>query len=96
MLSKFNHDATVSWILKAAVGTLAIITVIVIAVLAVSLFWEGFDRQAILGILGPVINTIIGAFVGLLGGLTLNGNGIKDPATRLNSHKDNQPVENNT
>jgi uncharacterized membrane protein len=93
MLSKFNHDATVSWILKAAVGTLAVITIIVIAVLAVSLFWEGFDRQAILGILGPVINTIIGAFVGLLGGLTLNGNGITHKSDTSDNANDDTKIE---
>lgn len=69
-----KYDKTISWILKIAVGTLSLITIIVIVILALSLFWDKVDQQMILGILGPAINTIIGAFVGLLGGLTLNGN----------------------
>jgi hypothetical protein len=76
MINQFHHDATVSWILKTAVGTLAAVTVLVIVILSLSLFWSGIDSQYILGILGPAINTIIGAFVGLLGGLTLNGHGL--------------------
>ncbi len=71
----YEHEKTISWILKTAVGTLAVITVLVIMILSVLLFYKIIDTQIILGILGPAVNTIIGAFVGLLGGLTLNGNG---------------------
>ena len=89
MINKFNHDATISWILKTAVGTLAVVTILVIIILSLSLFWDDTDRQSILGILGPAINTIIGAFVGLLGGLTLNGNGLNGGVSKGTVATDN-------
>jgi hypothetical protein len=33
------------------------------------------DNQQIFAIIGPAFNTVIGAFVGLLGGLSLSGDG---------------------
>jgi hypothetical protein len=35
------------------------------------------DNQQIFAIIGPAFNTVIGAFVGLLGGLSLSGDNSK-------------------
>jgi hypothetical protein len=63
----------VNWILKVTVGTLSAIIAIVVIVLAISLFLptDQVDNQKIFEIIGPAFNTVIGAFVGLLGGLSL-------------------------
>lgn len=64
----------INWILKVAVGSLASIMLAVVIALIVALFVpnEMVDNKDIFPIVGPAFNTIIGAFVGLLGGLSLN------------------------
>jgi fumarate reductase subunit D len=65
----------IRWILKVTVGTLASICVVVVLALLVGIFMpnELVDNQQIFAIIGPAFNTVIGAFVGLLGGLSLSG-----------------------
>jgi hypothetical protein len=63
---------TVEWILRVTVVTLAMIMMAVIATLMVGLFMKDIDNTEIFSIIGPAFNTIVGAFVGLLGGLSLN------------------------
>lgn len=62
-----------NWILKVTVGTLASIVLMVVAVLMVGVFLpnEQVDNKDIFSIIGPAFNTVIGAFVGLVGGLQL-------------------------
>ena len=69
----------IRWILKVTVGTLASICVVVVLALLVGIFMpnELVDNQQIFAIIGPAFNTVIGAFVGLLGGLSIGGNGEK-------------------
>lgn len=69
----------VHWILKVTVGTLASICVCVVFALLIGIFMpnELVDNQQIFAIIGPAFNTVIGAFVGLLGGLSIGGNGEK-------------------
>ena len=64
-----------NWILKVAVGTLASVMVAVVLVLMIGIFLpnDQIDNKEILAIIGPAFNTVIGAFVGLLGGLSING-----------------------
>ena len=69
-----NHDDLLPWILKVTVGTLAIICLSVVAVLLYGFFDNQVDNKEIFSIIGPAFNTVIGAFVGLLGGLSLNKN----------------------
>lgn len=66
----------IHWILKVTVGTLASITVAVVIVLLSGIFFQSVDNEDIFAIIGPAFNTVIGAFVGLLGGLSLSN---KDP-----------------
>ena len=61
-----------NWILKVTVGTLAIIVVAVVLVLMGGLFNPIVDNNKIFEIIGPAFSTVIGAFVGLLGGISLN------------------------
>jgi len=65
---------TVEWILRVTVVTLSAIMMAVIATLMFGLFNNDVDNTEIFAIIGPAFNTIVGAFVGLLGGLSLNAN----------------------
>jgi hypothetical protein len=72
---------TVEWILRVAVATLAMIMLSVIYTLMVGLFTQDVDNKEIFSIIGPAFNTIVGAFVGLLGGLSLNSMNEKEAPT---------------
>jgi capsular polysaccharide biosynthesis protein len=50
------------------VGTLAGVMVSVIIILLVGLFDARIDNKDIFAVLGPAFQTIVGCFVGLLGG----------------------------
>jgi hypothetical protein len=63
---------TVEWILRVTVLTLALIMVVVICTLMAGLFIADVDNSEVFSVVGPAFNTIVGAFVGLLGGLSLN------------------------
>lgn len=66
------YTRLVGWILKTTVGTLASIVVIVVAALLMGLFNDHINNEDIFAVIGPAFNTVIGAFVGLLGGISLN------------------------
>lgn len=71
---------TVEWILRVTVVTLAMIMLAVILTLMGGLFLSSVDNTEVFAIIGPAFNTIVGAFVGLLGGLSLNNvNGKEAP-----------------
>jgi len=71
---------TVEWILRVTVVTLATIMLAVIIAMLFGLFVKNIDNSEIFSIIGPAFNTIVGAFVGLLGGLSLNNvNGKAEP-----------------
>ena len=67
-----NNDHPFNWILKITVSTLAIICLSTVAVLLIGLFDHQIDNSKIFEVIGPAFNTVVGAFVGLLGGLSLN------------------------
>jgi hypothetical protein len=71
---KEGIDDTVEWILRVTVVTLAAIMMAVIVTLMFGLFVKDVDNTEVFAIIGPAFNTIVGAFVGLLGGLSLNAN----------------------
>ena len=68
-----NQDVT-NWILKVTVSVLAAVIAIVVVVMCVGLFLpnEQIDNNKIFEMITPAFNTIIGAFVGLLGGLSMS------------------------
>ena len=67
---------TVEFVIRVAIVTLSAVILVVVLALAVGLFvsHEVVDSAAILETVNPAFQTIIGAFVGLLGGLSLNAN----------------------
>lgn len=67
---------TVEFVIRVAIVTLAAVILVVVAALVVGLFVPNdvVDSTAILETINPAFQTIIGAFVGLLGGLSLNAN----------------------
>lgn len=70
----------INWILKIAVGSLASIMIAVVLALLIGIFMPNdlVDNKDIFAIIGPAFNTVIGAFVGLLGGLSLSSNDKKE------------------
>jgi uncharacterized membrane protein YraQ (UPF0718 family) len=66
-----DRDKVVSYIYITTILTLSIVIVSVAIVLLAGLFEDNVDNDKIFEMLGPAFNTIVGAFVGLLGGLSL-------------------------
>jgi hypothetical protein len=67
---------TVEFVIRVAIVTLSAVILVVVLALVVGLFVSNdlVDSTAILDTVNPAFQTIIGAFVGLLGGLSLNAN----------------------
>lgn len=67
---------TVEFVVRVAIVTLSAVILVVVLTLAVGLFMPNdvIESAAILEMINPAFQTIIGAFVGLLGGLSLNAN----------------------
>ena len=67
---------TVEFVVRVAIVTLSAVILVVVLALVVGLFVSNdvVDSAAILEMVNPAFQTIIGAFVGLLGGLSLNAN----------------------
>lgn len=61
------------------VVTLAIVVISVVGVMLVALFDTRVDNNEIFKTIGPAFNMIVGAFVGLIGGITINRR--KEPPT---------------
>ena len=82
----------IEWILKLAVGALASVMVAVVLVLLIGIFMPNdvVDNKDIFPIIGPAFNTVIGAFVGLLGGLSMGGSSDKDKDDGDDDNKDGE------
>jgi hypothetical protein len=67
---------TIEFVIRVAIVTLSAVILVVVMALAVGLFVPNdvVDSAAILATIDPAFQTVIGAFVGLLGGLSLNAN----------------------
>jgi hypothetical protein len=67
---------TVEFVIRVAIVTLSAVILVVVFALVIGLFVPNdiVDSTAILDTVNPAFQTIIGAFVGLLGGLSLNAN----------------------
>jgi hypothetical protein len=80
---------TVEFVVRVAIVTLAAVILVVVLALVVGLFVPNdvIDSAAILEVVNPAFQTIIGAFVGLLGGLSLNAN------ARDKAEPEPEPVE---
>lgn len=78
--SKDGIEDTVEFTIRIAVATLACVILVVIVAMVAGLFVSDniVSNDKIFEIIGPAFNTVVGAFVGLLGGLSLNANA-RDP-----------------
>jgi hypothetical protein len=86
---------TVEFVVRVAIVTLSAVILVVVLTLAVGLFApnEVLDSTAILEMINPAFQTIIGAFVGLLGGLSLNANARdKEPAPEPEAPEPEAPL----
>ena len=74
--SRDGIEDTIEFTIRVAVITLACVVLVVVAALVVGLFASNdvVDSDKVFEIVGPAFNMVIGAFVGLLGGLSLNAN----------------------
>ena len=74
---------TVEFVIRVAIVTLSAVILVVVLALVVGLFVPNdiVDSSAILEMINPAFQTIIGALVGLLGGLSLNANARDKEAT---------------
>ena len=73
-------EDTIEFTIRMAVVTLACVILVVVIAMVAGLFVPDniVDSNKVFDIIGPAFNTIVGAFVGLLGGLSLNANA-RDP-----------------
>lgn len=73
---KDGIEDTVEFTIRIAVATLACVILVVIVAMVAGLFVSDsvVSNDKIFDIIGPAFNTVVGAFVGLLGGLSLNAN----------------------
>ncbi len=67
---------TVEFVVRVAIVTLSAVILVVVLALVVGMFVPNdvVDSTAVLEMINPAFQTIIGALVGLLGGLSLNAN----------------------
>ena len=82
-------EDTIEFTIRMAVVTLAMVILVVVAAMVAGMFVSNdiVDSEKVFEIIGPAFNTIVGAFVGLLGGLSLNANARDEKAA------DPAPVE---
>jgi hypothetical protein len=74
---------TIEFVIRVAIVTLSAVILVVVLALVVGMFVPNdvVDSTAVLEMINPAFQTIIGALVGLLGGLSLNANARdKEPA----------------
>jgi len=74
--SRDGIEDTIEFTIRIAVITLACVVLVVVAALVIGLFAPNHivDSNKVFEIVGPAFNMVIGAFVGLLGGLSINAN----------------------
>ena len=96
---EMSTEQTVNWILKVAVSVLAAVIGIVVVALVIGLFVSNdiVDNTKVFEMIGPAFNTVIGAFVGLLGGLSIGNNGSvtlnqPPPSAKVEPHVSPAPV----
>lgn len=68
-----KDDDIITWIFKVTILTLAAVVLCVVTVMMFGLFDDRVNNDKVFEIIGPAFSTVVGAFVGLLGGLTING-----------------------
>jgi uncharacterized membrane protein YjjP (DUF1212 family) len=79
-----NRNIVVNVILVTVVVTLCIVVASMVGSLLHALLDPAVDNKDIFAIIGPAFSTIIGAFVGLLGGLSITRKPTDDPSAEQN------------
>jgi hypothetical protein len=74
--SRDGIEDTIEFTIRTAVMTLSAVILVVVIAMVAGMFVsnEIVSSEKVFEIIGPAFNTIVGAFVGLLGGLSLNAN----------------------
>ncbi len=74
--SREGIEDTIEFTIRTAVMTLSAVILVVVIAMVAGMFVsdEIVSSEKVFEIIGPAFNTIVGAFVGLLGGLSLNAN----------------------
>jgi hypothetical protein len=74
--NKDGVNDTIEFVIRVAIVTLSAVILVVVLALVVGMFVPNdvVDSTAVLEMINPAFQTIIGALVGLLGGLSLNAN----------------------
>lgn len=72
-------DADRSFVIRLASGVLALVVIGMVFTMLVGLFTPAVDNDKVFGILGPAFSTIIGVFVGVLGGMRMSAGEGKIP-----------------
>jgi uncharacterized membrane protein YjjP (DUF1212 family) len=67
-----QSSRVITVILMTVVVTLAIVVGSVVFVMLVALFDDRVNNDEIFKLIGPAFNMIVGAFVGLLGGISIS------------------------
>ena len=67
-----QSSRVITVILMVVVFTLAVVVGSVVFVMLVALFDERVNNDEIFKLIGPAFNMIVGAFVGLLGGISIS------------------------
>ena len=67
-----QSSRVITTILMIVVVTLAVVVGSVVFVMLVALFDERINNDEIFKLIGPAFNMIVGAFVGLLGGISIS------------------------
>lgn len=87
------YDKLLHTIFRITVFTLALVIVTVVAVMCKAIFDPNVDNKEIFSMLSPAFNTVIGAFVGLLGGISLSRPSKEDMLTTPPTENPIGPVE---
>ena len=67
-----QSSRVITTILMIVVVTLSVVVGSVVFVMLVALFDERVNNDEIFKLIGPAFNMVVGAFVGLLGGISIN------------------------
>ena len=87
------YDKLLHTIFRITVFTLALVIVTVVAVMCKALFDPAVDNKEIFAMLSPAFNTVIGAFVGLLGGISLSRPSKEDMFPTFTPEEPASPIE---
>ena len=68
-----TQESLMRYIMIIVTATLSLIIIAMVGTLMIGLFDERVDNNEIFKIITPAFSTVIGAFVGLMGGLSIGG-----------------------